>query len=156
MLRNRGAALAFVSLLFVVGVGSLYSWIAPRNEYYSTYDHRPAAAPKPESIQDISAETVAHYTEVLAWFTGILAAVSIFQGFVLYRSDKSVRRSADAAFENAESAKLQAEATSRQTDAAMDAEGAHLYPFIVKTNIQRCFGLLNTETRPDDDRLQTP
>jgi hypothetical protein len=56
------------------------------------------------SIQDAAAETIAKYTEALAWFTGVLVVVSIYQGAMLYRADKTARISADAAKQAAEAA----------------------------------------------------
>jgi hypothetical protein len=57
-----------------------------------------ASTPKPEneSIQDIAAQTVAEYTEALAWFTFILAAASIGNGIFLIRADKAAARAYNA------------------------------------------------------------
>jgi hypothetical protein len=63
---------------------SAYSWFFAQEKYQKNHT-RADESPK-ESIQDIAAETVAKYTEVLAWFTGILALVSFVQGIALYKS----------------------------------------------------------------------
>jgi hypothetical protein len=49
------------------------------------------------SVADRAAIKVAEYTEVLAWFTAVLAVASIFQGYFLIRADKTARTAADAA-----------------------------------------------------------
>jgi hypothetical protein len=84
----------------------------PNAEKHETTKHRA----EQESIQDISAEAVAYYTKVLAWFTGVLAAVSIIQGIFLIKADKTARISADAAKLAAESAEKQMLITGRQVD----------------------------------------
>lgn len=83
---------------------------------------------KQESIQDISAETVAHYTKVLAWFTGVLASVSIAQGIFLYRTDKTARITANAARDAAEAAKESA-------DSAVATERAWMFVVITHQTI---------------------
>lgn len=52
---------------------------------------RPAAAAPKESVQDASARTVATYTKVLAWFTGVLAAFGMTQGYLLLRQVRLAR-----------------------------------------------------------------
>ena len=70
------------------------SHLPGRADHQSTGKYTPH-----ETIQDVSAQTVAKYTEVLAWFTGLLALVSGLQIFFLIRSDK---RAADASRQAAE------------------------------------------------------
>ncbi len=64
-----------------------------------------------ECREDAATETVALYTEVLAWFTGVLAIVSIGQGIFLWRADRTARISANAAKDAAEAALRQTNAT---------------------------------------------
>ena len=52
----------------------------------------------------VPTDSVGLYTLVLSIFTGILAAVSIFQGVMLLRADKTTRISADAAKRSADAA----------------------------------------------------
>ena len=89
-IKNKGAATAFVGLVAMVGVAVTYPYIfrAKNYQYY-----RPASKSTNESIEDISTDTIAYYTEMLAWFTGILAVVSVAQGYFLYRADKLVQES---------------------------------------------------------------
>ena len=53
-------------------------------------------------------EIIAEYTELLAWFTGVLAVVSTIQGIFLYRADKTARLTATAAKEAANAATINA------------------------------------------------
>jgi hypothetical protein len=53
-----------------------------------------------------SDEIIAEYTELLAWFTGVLALVSIAQGYFLYRADETARLNATAAKEAADAATI--------------------------------------------------
>jgi hypothetical protein len=54
-----------------------------------------AHAAENKTIQDISAETVAYYMKMLAWFTGVLAVGVLFQIGLLFKADKTARLSAD-------------------------------------------------------------
>jgi hypothetical protein len=85
LIKNKGAAAACCGLVALAAFAMTYSYLCPINNYQY---HRPASNAARESIQDISAETVAYYTKALAWFTGLLATISIGQGYFLYRADK--------------------------------------------------------------------
>jgi hypothetical protein len=85
LIKNKGAAAAFCGLVALVALAMIYSYLSPINNYQY---YRPTSNAANESIQDTSAETIAYYTKVLAWFTGLLATISIGQGYFLYRADK--------------------------------------------------------------------
>jgi hypothetical protein len=69
------------------------------------------ASPKAVSVQDASAQAVAYYTEVLAWFTALLAVVSAFELYFLNRSERTARTAADAALQSAHVATIQTKLT---------------------------------------------
>jgi len=73
---------AAVLAIHLAGIDS-----APYQENYAASEESPAE----ESVQDIAAETVAKYTKVLAWFTGVLALASLAQGYFLLRADNGPR-----------------------------------------------------------------
>lgn len=50
-----------------------------------------------ETRQDITAEIIAHYTKVLAWFTGLLAVATVFLILVGWIQSEHLRRSVDEA-----------------------------------------------------------
>jgi hypothetical protein len=79
------ALIAFAAWLFV-GLPLLY---LPAGESHSLW---------------VPTDSVGLYTLVLAVFTAVLAGVSIFQGFLLLRADKTARIAADAAKRSADSA----------------------------------------------------
>src|SRR5208283_3117164 len=61
-----------------------------------------------------------YYTKMLAWFTGVLATVSIGQGYILYRADQTARQAAEAA-------KLSADATIGALEHAQQIERAFVF-----------------------------
>jgi len=68
----------------------------PIKQEHSVVNECRTCGSTPESRQDAAAETVAYYTQVLAWFTGVLALATLVQGAFLYRADIAAKRSADA------------------------------------------------------------
>lgn len=66
------------------------------------------ASPKSSAVSPEG--RIADYTEVLAYFTALLAIVSLFQGVMLYRSNNTATVSADAAKDAAKAAQLSADA----------------------------------------------
>jgi ABC-type Fe3+ transport system permease subunit len=107
MLRNRGAACALAALIALASYGLwLSTHQSPNQETASHSEQRARQDIGPQSPD----ERIAFYTEVLAWFTGILAIVSAVQGFFLYRADRTARTSADAAKLAAQAAQKSAEA----------------------------------------------
>ena len=70
----------------------------------------------------VPVDSIGLYTLLLTAFTSILASASIFQGFMLLRADKTTRIAADAALLNAQ--------------ALIDAERAHVYPVVKKSNLR--------------------
>lgn len=80
-------AVALTTLFGLAIVGSWLSKAPPKAQEIN------ASAPTTtkESVQDAAAETVAVYTEVLAWFTGVLAIVGGSQGYLLYRQIRLAR-----------------------------------------------------------------
>jgi hypothetical protein len=75
---------------------------------------------EPQSLW-IPTDSVGLYTLVLCVFTGVLALVSIFQGVMLLRSDKTSRIAADAAKLNAQ--------------AVIAAEGAYIFVEICRQTV---------------------
>lgn len=94
--RVPKAAWFAMGLGILIGFSGLVGWSSAQPPHHHTIKSATHTTEN-ETIQDIAAETVAYYTKVLAWFTGVLAAVSAFQGFLLLRADKTARISADAA-----------------------------------------------------------
>jgi hypothetical protein len=100
MLKNRGHALALVALFAVAVYGVPLSSHEPiHDKKISSSDQTAPQKIPPESPED----RVADYTEVLAWFTAILALVSSAQIAFLFRADKTSRISANAAKQSADS-----------------------------------------------------
>jgi hypothetical protein len=62
------------------------------------YEHG-AASTGDQSVQDIAAQGVAYYTEMLAWFTAVLAVASTAQGIFLLRAESLTRQSVKLARE---------------------------------------------------------
>jgi hypothetical protein len=85
----------------LIGFSGLVGWSSAQPPHHQTVKNA-AHATENKTTQDISAEIVAYYTKVLAWFTAILAFASMGQGLMLLRADKVTRRAADAAKEAAE------------------------------------------------------
>jgi hypothetical protein len=89
------------SILFVL-LALIFSWqvrIASihQNTTYPAQRHA-AGEIKPEPAD----EKIAFYTEVLALFTALLAVVSAWQGYFLYRADKTAALTASAARDSIE------------------------------------------------------
>lgn len=84
------------------------------HQYQKTQSQTENGAPD-VSVADRAAVEVAEYTQVLAWFTAILAGVSICQLYFLRRSDETARTSA-------ESANIAAKAALHQTNALIAIE----------------------------------
>jgi hypothetical protein len=68
--------------------------MAPYDKYYYHITTQRANKTENESVQDISAETVAYYTKMLAWFTGALAFVSCLQICLLVQGARAGREQA--------------------------------------------------------------
>jgi hypothetical protein len=68
-----------LGLAFLVGFALLVGYSSAQPPRYPQA-HSGTYGTEHESIQDISAQIVARYTEVLAWFTGILALATISLG----------------------------------------------------------------------------
>jgi hypothetical protein len=88
-----------------------------------------------------------------AAFTLGLLIVGIFQAGLFFFQLRLIRKSLDPAKEAADAAKLNAQAV-------MDAEGAHLYPVIKKSNVnnhQVFFGpIMHGKSSSDTDAVPTP
>ncbi len=82
----------------------------------------------------VPTDPVGLYTLVLAVFTAVLALVSIFQGFILIRSDKTARISAEAA--------------KRSADAAVAAESGRFSIVIEDTNFDYMFDRILPDVIP--------
>ena len=128
VLRRAGWPALFVCLCtaygFMLGQASIapprhHKGVPPARHVGDTMAEKARQAIPPQS----SDERLADYTELLAWFTGVLAVVSIFQGFLLLRADKTARAAANAAERLAIAARNQSEKlgewasiSERQTD----------------------------------------
>jgi hypothetical protein len=94
MLKNRVAAIPLAALLALSVFGVWYSSVDhPRKKTDNHANQGTERRVPPESPD----ETIALYTEVLAWFTGLLALVSSAQITFLFRADKTARIAAEAA-----------------------------------------------------------
>ena len=82
-------------LIAVVLAGAIWldiSWVPPEPSGQQNA-HSPSSVVAP----DAATETIAFYTEALAWLTAILALASLWQGVMLLRADKTTRIAAEAA-----------------------------------------------------------
>lgn len=94
MLKNSAAACVLVVLFAVALYGIWLSSKQPPYRQAVTRSDQPASQQiRPETPE----ERIADYTEVLAWFTGLLALVSATQIAFLIKADKTARTAADAA-----------------------------------------------------------
>ena len=121
-----------IGLGFLIGFSGLVGWSSAQPPHHQTIKSA-AQTPENKTIQDVAAETIAYYTEILAWFTGILALVSAFQGYMLLLADKTPRKSADAAKSAAENAR-------RSVDAFVDAERPRVFISKITPAIRDCPG----------------
>lgn len=98
-------------------------------------------------------QEVAWWQDPVAVFTLGLVVIGLLQAFIFYGQMRLIRQSLDPAKEAADAAKLNAQAV-------MDAEGAHLYPVIKKSNVnnhQVFFGpIMHWKSSPDTDAVPTP
>jgi hypothetical protein len=80
-----------IALIIVFVVGALadrsFFYIIQQNQSVSDTKQQPSD----ESIEVSSDKAVARYTEVLAWFTAVLAGVGMFQGYLAARQIKLSR-----------------------------------------------------------------
>jgi hypothetical protein len=106
MLKRLKADWPFVAALALFlgfwSLGLTGSFPNPHPKPHAQISTASSTNSSPKSVQDISAETVAYYTEVLAWFTGVLAVTSLVQGFFLWNADKTARIAANAAKKSAD------------------------------------------------------
>jgi hypothetical protein len=79
---------AFVGFWSLALTGSLPTPQQPHQKQQTAS----AEEPTKESVQDIAAQAVAKYTEVLAWFTVVLAAVGLGQGCLIFWQGRLARR----------------------------------------------------------------
>jgi hypothetical protein len=122
MLKTPGAGLALAMLFAVAGYGvHISSHQSPHNKAIN--------CSSPRATQQIRQETpeerTADYTEVLAWFTGLLALVSAGTIVLLWRADKTARISARAANKAANVAEM----------ALTDLERPHIFMEVKETNL---------------------
>jgi hypothetical protein len=113
MLKNRGAAFALAALFALASYGMWLSLHQSPNQQTASHSEQ-------RTRQNITPQTpeerIAFYTEVLAWFTGVLAVVSAVQGVFLYSADKTARLTAEAANKAATAAETHTEIVAAQTD----------------------------------------
>lgn len=93
--RKHEIALGFLLATGIWATGSVLEPSHP-NEKTSQVEIK-----KPDDI-------IAEYTELLAWFTGLLAFVSMVQGYFLFRADETARLNATAATKAADAATINA------------------------------------------------
>jgi hypothetical protein len=136
---------------FVVAfVIALCVWsLSPDNFQQGNRGHNTGKQTPQETVQDISGEMVAHYTKVLAGFTGLLALVSILQIYFLSRSDKRaaeaseqaakqfkiLRRQADTAEKQLAIQGMQTDVLNVQKDVARDQFFAQHRPHLVVKDV---------------------
>jgi hypothetical protein len=124
--RMIAVILAFSLLVSLV---SWQVWMASVHELHrqpaSRADQSDVGEVKPKTAE----ERIALYTEVLAWFTGLLAVVSSGQGYFLYRADKTTRITADAALLSAGAARDTANAVVVQMRAYASVTAARIHGF---------------------------
>jgi hypothetical protein len=94
--EQRGAALGLALFAGLAAFG-IWTEISSQHSPASQTPRRGDENAKTEIRPQSPDETIALYTEVLAWFTGILAFVSALQITFLIRADRTARTSADAA-----------------------------------------------------------
>ena len=109
-------AILLGALASFYGVESYRSSFAPHYQQRGSHAKSGTSEPTNESVQDISAKTVAYYTEVLAWFTGILATASIIQGWMLIRADATLKDHAAQLKRTSDFTETQNAIISAQTD----------------------------------------
>jgi hypothetical protein len=86
---------ALLGALVVFYTDQIYqSSLAPPQQHHGRTNGPRAYEAQNESIQDVSAETVAYYTKVLAGFTGVLALVSCLQIWLLIQGARAGREQA--------------------------------------------------------------
>lgn len=87
--------------VFATGTAAQSSPVQPSKEQSSASQQHAENIGNPDSKETqslwVPTDSVGLYTLVLCVFTGVLAAVSIFQGVMLIRSDKTARIAANAA-----------------------------------------------------------
>jgi hypothetical protein len=111
MLRRTALLWVIFAALMGFAAGGTVVWSSqppPSAQQNSTSDQRSenkgdAHGTKTQSLW-VPIDSVGLYTLVLCVFTGILATVSIFQGVMLLRSDKTARIAANAAKQSADAA----------------------------------------------------
>jgi hypothetical protein len=109
MLSRQQTAVISALVCLVIGIAWFdrgASHYVPSDKHSSQPKEKTQDNSKPNSGETqslwIPNDSVGLYTLVLSVFTGVLAAVSIFQGIMLLRSDKTARIAADAAKLNAQ------------------------------------------------------
>jgi hypothetical protein len=150
MLKSRGAAWALIALIAVVAAGALYSSIGLGNRRYGEAPSHLSPPAAHETIADVSAEDVAYYTKVLAWFTAVLAIVSAAQGVLLFRADKTARLSADAALKAAKATENSVEVAKT---ALRDTERAFVYLKTIEVRFERAPPWMRVNGREVDGRV---
>ncbi len=81
--------------LFAIALALVLCWTDPQSRHDQNAGH--IACTTRECRDEAAADTLALYTEILAWFTGVLALASIAQGYVLIRAERLTRRSIELA-----------------------------------------------------------
>jgi hypothetical protein len=120
-------------------------------------DHERQEKAKVDEKLAFETQRIADYTDRLALFTVFLFCVAVVQaGFFIWQL-RMMRSEAKKARINLNVAKRAANAAALNAQAVMDAEGAHLYPIIKKSNLKDAFqsSILHS-TLPENEILPAP
>jgi hypothetical protein len=101
MLKHQQKIAPILSFVLLVTVLSWQVQVASIQQDNAHLGNRPGQSAIKKTSPKTTDERIAHYTELLAWFTAVLALVSFGQGWFLYRADKTARTTADAAQKSA-------------------------------------------------------
>jgi hypothetical protein len=134
-MRNRLIGVlcfALLGALVIFYADQIYqSSLTPPQQPHGRTNGPGAYETQKESVQDISAETVAYYTKVLAGFTGVLALVSCLQIWLLAQGARAGREQAAEMKRASGLTETQNAIISRQTDIQERQQGLAHAQFIV-------------------------
>jgi hypothetical protein len=111
-----------LSVLFIFVILFFSPWVSAQQSQPPAQQQTPQKDNQENPKQKVSEsfwqrtmdDPIALYTAILTAFTGVLALVSIVQGYFLYRAEKITKLSADAAKNVADAAMLNAETAQKQ------------------------------------------
>jgi hypothetical protein len=149
-MRFRTTELLFGMLLAVAifAMGALF-WSSPN----SSSPTQAQSSTQSGERSGGNKQEIGWWQDPVAVFTLGLVFIGLLQAAIFYGQMRLIRKSLDPAKEAADAAKLNAQAV-------MDAEGAHLYPVIKKSNVNNhdvfFEPIMYGKSRPDTDAIPTP